>query len=414
MNNYDPIQALNQQIQDNEIPNVELAPVNTSRNKLIQKLKTLNYGEIQGDYFVFNSDILKQYRFNINKFNLEYEYTYKDADKKEVAVWIVLCELLIVNGFVIDNDDRRFYQIDLYNHLSEHNNFIVAVDLDSKFMSALYSKGITKHYNRSFNNKIEEFILRVIRVDAKVTKGVRPYNCGWLDNQTYFCPNENRPVFIGTNAADKYYFIKSKDKRTISNSLEDWQKNLAQYAVGNPMLEFALYSAFVGMIMPELNISLSYGFHIYSYQGGTFKSLALTLASSVVGNSKYVQKQWKQTGNNLDLLCALSNNSLLVLDEMKQLNRQIALSDIIMQIGNNQGRGRMAQDGVSSREQLRWQLCYLSSGNKATEQYIFEREGGDLMGAEETRLYNLQMIAPTNFHDLGTKSIFAKHIHMGN
>lgn len=411
MNNYDPIQSLNQQILDNKIPNVEPISLEvTTKDKLIQKLNTISHGILEGEYFIFTASIIKQYRYNINSFSLEYEYTYKDAEKKEVIIWITLCELLIVKGFVIDNDDRRFYQIDLINQVGEHKNFIVPVDLDTKFMSALYSKGVTKHYNRSFNTKIEEFILRVIRIDKRTTKGVRPYNGGWLDDYTYFYPNENYPVFMGANA-DSYYFIQSKDKRTISGSLEDWKNNVARYAIGNPMLEFAVSSAFVGMIMPELNITLSYGFHIYSYQGGTFKSLALSMAGSVIGNSTYVQKQWKQTGNNLDLLCALSNNGLLVLDEMKQLNRQIALSDIIMQIGNNQGRGRMAQDGVSSREQLRWQLCYLSSGNKATEQYILEREGGDLMGAEETRLYNLQMIAPTNYHDQGTKSNYAKHLH---
>ncbi|MBY0244200.1 MAG: DUF927 domain-containing protein [Sphingobacteriaceae bacterium] len=411
MNNYDPIQSLNQQIKDNEIPNVEPISLEvTPKDKLIKKLNTVKCGSFEGEYFVFTASILQQYRFNTSKFSLEYEYTYKDAEKKEVITWITLCELLIVQGFVIDNDDRRFYQIDLFNHFGEDKNFIIPVDLDSKFMSALYSKGVTKHYNRTLNSKIEEFILRVIRIDNNVTKGVRPYNGGWLDSETYFYPNENYPVFIGANL-NKYYYIQSKDKRTISGNLFDWQNKVAKYAIGNPMLEFAIYSAFVGMAMPELSISMSYGFHIYSYQGGTFKSLALSMAGSVVGNGNYVQKQWKQTGNNLDLLCALSNNSLLVLDEMKQLNRQIALSDIIMQIGNNQGRGRMAQDGVSSREQLRWQLCYLSSGNKATEQYILEREGGELMGAEETRLYNLQMMTPTNFHDHAVKSSYAKHLH---
>lgn len=403
--------SLNRQIEKHNIPNVTPISLDINpKDNLIQKLTKVSFGSIDGDYFVFNATILKQYRYNINSFSLEYEYTYKDEEKKEVTIWITLCELLIVQGFIIDNDDRRFYQIDLFNHAGEDKNFIVPVDLDAKFLSVLYSKGVTKHYNRSFNAKIEEFILRVIRIDNRVTKGVRPYNGGWLDNATYFYPNESYPVFMGANA-DSYYFIQSKDKRTISGSLEDWKNNVARYAIGNPMLEFAVSCAFVGMIMPELNITLSYGFHIYSYQGGTFKSLALSMAGSAIGNSTYVQKQWKQTSNNLDLLCALSNNSLLVIDEMKQLNRQIALSDIIMQIGNNQGRGRMAQDGVSSREQLRWQLCYLSSGNKATEQYILEREGGDLMCAEETRLYNLQMITPTNFHNKDTNVSFARHIH---
>lgn len=410
-NNQYSKDSLNRQIEMHSILNV--SPISfgdTTKDKLIQKLSRIKYGRLDCEYFVFTASILKQYRYNMNNYSLEFEYTYKDEEKKEASMWINLCELIIINGYVIDNDDRRFYQIDLFNNVGEYKNFIVPVDLDAKFLSVLYSKGVTKHYNRSFNPKIEEFILRVIRIDKRTTKGVRPYNGGWLDDYTYFYPNENYPVFMGANA-DSYYFIQSKDKRTISGSLEDWKNNVARYAIGNPMLEFAVSSAFVGMIMPELNITLSYGFHIYSYQGGTFKSLALSMAGSVIGNSTYVQKQWKQTGNNLDLLCALSNNGLLVLDEMKQLNRQIALSDIIMQIGNNQGRGRMAQDGVSSREQLRWQLCYLSSGNKATEQYILEREGGDLMGAEETRLYNLQMITPTNFHNKDTNVSFARHIH---
>lgn len=431
----DAMESLNQQIVENQVPNAQPYPIdelmsaandagntNTSNDpkqsqesavnvhSLRAKLESIHYGSIDGDYFTFNMEILSKYRYNLLNNSLELEYTYKDEDKKEVTIWVKLCELIIVNGFVVDNEDRRFFNLDIADKNGVIKNSIIPVDLDSKFLSALYAKGITKHYNRNFNSKIEEFILRVIRIDDRVIKGLRPFNCGWVDSGTYFYPNEQKPVFIGANA-ENYYFIQSKDKRHISGTLEEWQQNIGKYAVGNPMLEFNMCVAFTGMLMPELGISLSYGFHIYSYLSGTFKSLALLMAGSVMGNREYIQKQWKQTGNNLDLLCALANNNLLVLDEMKQLSKNVPLSEIIMQIGNNNGRGRMAQDGISSRELLRWQLCYLSSGNKATEQYILEREGGDLMGAEETRLYNIQMMKPTNYHDKGTQSQFAKHLY---
>ncbi len=426
---YNPNDALNQQAADFNIENVspsspctEPANDNATPNgdndshgdktasNLLSKLERISYGVIDGDYFNFTANLLSKYRYNLIKNTLEVEYTYKDADKKEITIWVEMCALIIVNGYVLDNDDRRFFNLDIVDKFGVIKNCIISVGLDTKFLGALYDKGINKHYNRIINSKIQDFILRSVNINDHVMKGLRSFNGGWVDSSTYFYPNEQKPVFIGANA-DDYYFIQSKDKRNIKGTLKEWQQNIAKYAVGNPVLEFSTCVAFTGVLMPELGISLSYGFHIYSYLAGTFKSLSLLMAGSVMGNREYSQKQWKQTGNNLDLLCALANHNFVALDEMKQLGKNVPLSEIIMQIGNNSGRGRMAQDGISSRELLRWQLCYLSSGNKATEQYILEREGGDLMGAEETRLYNIQMIKPANYHDHATQSQFAKHLY---
>ncbi|MDQ5920464.1 MAG: putative primase/helicase [Pseudomonadota bacterium] len=161
----------------------------------------------------------------------------------------------------------------------------------------------------------------------------------------------------------------------------------------------------------DLGINLSTGFHIYSYEGGTCKTLAAIIGATVMGNSDYIVHQWRQTANNLDLVCARSSDGLLVLDEIKQLKKSCLLSEIIMQMGNNEGAGRMAQDTQSSRESFTWLMYYLSTGNQPTDQIIREREGNDLLGAEETRLYNIEMILPTNYHNKTDKKQLAKELY---
>jgi hypothetical protein len=152
------------------------------------------------------------------------------------------------------------------------------------------------------------------------------------------------------------------------------------------------------VLLRDLEIKLSTGFHIYSSKAGTGKTTLAKVAATIMGNTDYILHQWNQTANNLDLILAKSNDGFLVLDEIKQLKQTVLLSEIIMKIGNGSGTGRMNQDAKSSREQFKWLTYYLSTGNYPTEYFIAKRENGYMIAAEETRLYNIPMIEVKNLH----------------
>ena len=106
---------------------------------------------------------------------------------------------------------------------------------------------------------------------------------------------------------------------------------------------FALSTAFAAPILKILGED-SGGFNIKG-NSSTGKSTALTVAASVWGSPKYLQ-QWKSTDNAMEAIANSYNNCLLCLDELGQVDGNIA-SDMIYMLANGSGKNRLKTRAVS-------------------------------------------------------------------
>ena len=354
----------------------------------------IKYEKGENNMLIFNHKELEGYRYNFNNMKLEYH-------AKEEHPYISVSEIIIYTAITINNEGLNHHCLAIVNENgSMIADIMIPADIEPQnLLKKLYSKGLKIHYDNKKKGWCREFILRCNNVVTLQQDLKSEINNGFLDQTTYLFANKNRPVFIGENIM-KYRFEHSKSTgRQINGSLDEWKKNIADDCVGNPLFEFVVMVGFSGMVLQDLDIKLSTGFHIYSQVAGNGKTTLARVAASVMGNPSYNVHQWNQTANNLDLILAKSNDGFLALDEIKQLKSNVLLSDIIMKIGNGDGAGRMAQDAKSSREQFKWRLYYLSTGNYPTEDIKNTREHEHMIAAEEARLYNIPMMKATNLHD---------------
>lgn len=205
---------------------------------------------------------------------------------------------------------------------------------------------------------------------------------GWYKNAFIF------PDSIVGETEDKISFQTEafNNVYTTAGSLEDWQENISKYCSGNSRLLFAVSTAFAGALLYKSGLE-SGGFH---FVGGSScgKSTILRVAASVWGGENYL-RTWRATDNGLEGVAAMHNDSLLVLDELGQVDPTKA-GDIAYMLGNGGGKTRANRNG-NARNALSWRLLYLSSGEKDLTDCAAESKK-KVKAGQEIRLLNIPAV----------------------
>jgi putative DNA primase/helicase len=162
------------------------------------------------------------------------------------------------------------------------------------------------------------------------------------------------PVLLQTVSSNRHAYRQS-------GTLEDWQREISRLCVGNSRLTFSVSSAFASMLLRIIGEENG-GFHFRGHSS-LGKTTLLSVASSVFGcgdlRGGYVQT-WRNTGNGLEAIAALYNDTLLCLDEIKQVDPR-EVGEIAYRVANGSGKGRADRAGLA-REKQTWCLLFLSSG----------------------------------------------------
>lgn len=198
-----------------------------------------------------------------------------------------------------------------------------------------------------------------------------------------------------------------------AGKLEDWQKNLAVYAVGNSRLAFALAVAFSGPLLDIMG-EQSGGFHIVG-ASQTGKSTALFAAGSVWGKGDRDGqiRSWRGTTNGTEGIAAETSDTLLILDEMGQADGR-EVGDITYMLANNTGKQRAGRNG-EARARKTWRSLFLSTGEVTLATKMGEA-GRRVMAGQEVRLVSIQADAGAgmglfeNLHGMPGAGDLADHI----
>lgn len=195
---------------------------------------------------------------------------------------------------------------------------------------------------------------------------------------------------------------------SMKGSLPDWRDNIAAMAAGNSRLVFAISSAFAGTLLHGAGVD-SGGFHFHG-NSSDGKSTAQFIAASVWGNPKEYAQTWRATGNGLEAVAAVHNDSVLILDEIGQANPK-EIGETAYMLANGQGKTRMTKS-VTNREVMNWRLLFLSSG-EYTLADMMQGEGKRSFAGQELRLANISSNAGAgmgifeNIHSANSPAQFA-------
>lgn len=168
-----------------------------------------------------------------------------------------------------------------------------------------------------------------------------------------------------------------------SGSLEDWQKNISQYCAGNSRLILSVSCAFAAILL-KLADSESGGIHFVG-ESSTGKTTALRVAASVFGGQDYLSR-WRATANGLEALASIRSDTLLVLDELSQIDAREA-GEIAYMLANGMGKARANKNG-HAKSRHEWRLLFLSAGEIGLSQHLQEA-GKKIKAGQQVRLVDI-------------------------
>lgn len=186
-------------------------------------------------------------------------------------------------------------------------------------------------------------------------------------------------------ASERVIFQAESIMRTYSQSgtLDDWKAGVARFCVGNSRLLLSVSAAFASMML-EYSGQESGGLNIVG-ESSSGKTTALRAACSVFGGKEYMQR-WRATANGLEGLASLHNDTLLVLDELAQVDAREA-GEIAYMLANGSGKARAGRTGTARARQT-WKLLFLSAGEIGLSQHL-QSVGKKTKAGQEVRLVEI-------------------------
>ena len=212
---------------------------------------------------------------------------------------------------------------------------------------------------------------------------------GWQgDNEAYMLPfvSDSRNSYLAKQEQQKVEYIlqqRSSVSRKLhkKGTLAKWKKTVGEVCRGNHLHTFAII---VSLTAPILNLLKEEGFIIH-YVGNTSigKSTILELPQSVWGLDEI--GTFRATDNNLESVCKVSNDGIMLLDEMGEVEAG-ALSKIVYMISNGVTKGRADRSG-NAKATTHFTVIAQSTGEIGLEAKLAEKriqaKGGQLIRMPE-------------------------------
>ena len=177
----------------------------------------------------------------------------------------------------------------------------------------------------------------------------------------------------------------------VTGTAEGWRTEVAALCAGNSRCILALCTGFASMLL-EFSGLESGGINLKG-SSSTGKTTSLAAAASIFGGPDYINR-WRATSNGLEGQAVLHNHTLLILDELAQVDPREA-GEIAYMLANGQGKQRSARTG-SAKPRQTWKLLFLSAGEIGLAQHMAEG-GKKAKAGQEVRLVDLEADAGNGF-----------------
>ena len=246
-------------------------------------------------------------------------------------------------------------------------------------LNSLFDRGLELAPVDKAGQSLAELLLRW-RPDGRY---LRTDRLGWVDRDfTAYSWGNGRVVGHRKVVTDGVSLDVVSSMATVG-TLPGWRETLAAACVGNPLMILAVSHALTGPLLSVLGRDGG-GFHFRGVSSRG-KSTLLGVAASVWGAPSFVQS-WRGTDNGIEGIAAACNDSLLILDELHQVEPRVAGETVYM-LANGRGKLRMSSNG-QNQSTRHWSVPVLSSGELSLEDHM--ASGGKKMFAgQDIRLIDL-------------------------
>jgi uncharacterized protein (DUF927 family) len=171
---------------------------------------------------------------------------------------------------------------------------------------------------------------------------------------------------------------------STSGTWVEWRDSVASLASGNPLLMFSIGVALAGPLVGPASES-SGGFHLRG-PSSCGKTTVLNVSASVWGDPRKFTKLWRTTANGLEGIARLHNDSVLILDELSQVD-PLEAAEAAYLLANEKGKIRATRAG-NARPTSSWRLLFLSSGEVSLSA-LLSRNGRRPQAGQEIRLADI-------------------------
>ena len=226
----------------------------------------------------------------------------------------------------------------------------------------------------------DKLLLEYIMRCAPSTRYQCAERLGWLDKEYRQFVMVERTIGHGGENIRYQTEHGSFNPYAQASSVGDWVDDVGKLARGNEIIMLAVC---MGLAAPLATIlgKEPFGVHIYG-EGSIGKSTTAGVAASIWGRptTDGFLQTWRNTMVAIEELASIYNDSILILDEVGEMDNPRDLQKIIFMLtgGQSKGRGRM-QGGV--REPKTWRTLFLSTGNGSMAQIVQQA------GARDTRMH---------------------------
>lgn len=272
-----------------------------------------------------------------------------------------------------------------------------------EYRAALLNMGLRIATAPTARNRLTEYIqTRKPEAFASCTDRI-----GW-HGRAFVLPHQT----IGDEAERIVFQSDNQMENTFRarRSMEAWRDRVGRLCAGNSRLVFAVSCAFAGPLLRPAGME-SGGFHLRG-DSSCGKTTALRLAASVYGGQNYMQR-WRTTDNALEAIAAQHCDSLLILDELAQVEGKVA-GECAYMLANEQSKARSSRNGAA-RARLSWRLLFLSAGELGLADHMAEG-GKRTRTGQEVRMADIPADAGAGMgtfeclHGLPDGAAFSSHL----
>lgn len=240
-----------------------------------------------------------------------------------------------------------------------------------EYRKHLASEGLTITPNAKHRHYLDIYLQQPIK-----TRALRVNNLGWHNNR-YVLHNHS----LGENTDEMtVYQSDSTNSGALSQrgTLVQWRDEICKLIAEQSRLVFSICCAFAGQLLEPLGYD-SGGFHMLG-SSSIGKSITMCLAASVWGKPTVIVRTWRQTDNALEGTAREHNDSVLLLDEIGQLEPNIAVKTAYM-LANGISKSRSSVSGTNQKLNT-WRLIFLSNGEQSFRQHVACESKGVTAGVE--------------------------------
>lgn len=170
----------------------------------------------------------------------------------------------------------------------------------------------------------------------------------------------------------------------VAGTVEEWRDRAGVLCKGNSRLLLAASAAFAAVLLHFSEVEGG-GDHLKG-PSSTGKTTAARVAVSVFGSHEQLHR-WHMTINGLEAIAALHNSTLLVLDELGQVDPRQA-GESAYALANGSGKQRMTRTAMAARRYA-WHLQFFSTGEIGLSQHMASA-GKQTRAGQEVRLAELE------------------------